>query len=388
MRFFLLATTFLLFGGLSLAANFSDNDRIPEWAQTPISSLVEAEIITGNSDGTFAPTRPMNRAEFCKVLVNATDAKKYLPLASSFPDVERSDWFFDDVETARYYGWLAGYPNGTFLPGNKINRAEAAKILANAFQLPVLEAQDDEAWYMPYFRTLDTAGLLPYGTSLENLNPNESPNRAEIAEQVARFMVHAGTLPSYQETSTAEANAPSEQASTIEQTNQGAPVEQFQYTESASTSQLPVDASAGTLLLEKDKGLLQKIKVSQNQQNIVAHKIKLRSENGLTEISSFQFRLVGNGSYMAVSDVWLELDGRKITDKVNPTNNLVSLPLKQTKLTVGTSIKTVILKIDISSTAKTGENFRWVLYLPEWIGANTDKKVGFFPIGGSNIEVQ
>ncbi len=384
MKFLLLFSAVVLSGNV-FAADFSDAELIPEWAKEPISALVQEGVLSGNSDGTFAPSRQMNRAEFCKVLVNATGAQKYLPLDSSFPDIQRSDWFFDYVETARYHGWLVGYPDGTFLPGSKINRAEAAKILANAFGLSVAGAAPGEAWYGPYFQALSDNGLLAYGSNLQDLDPQANPTRAEIAEQVARFMARAGTITPLkfaEESSTATPSSPS-----VKSTVPGAVLPNFEYTE-ASPFTTPVNFGAGTLFVEKDLTLPKSVSVSKNQQGIVAHKIKLRTEKGIAEVTGFQFRLIGNISYSAVSDVWLELDGKRITNKVKPTSNVVLLPLKQTRLSVSSTVKTIIMKIDISSSPATGDNFRFVLYLPEWIGANTSKKVGFFPFGGSDVEIK
>jgi len=392
----------VVFGGNVFAADFSDSELIPDWASSAISELTQEGILSGNSDGTFAPSRQMNRAEFCKVLVNATGVQKYLPLESDFPDVQRDDWFFDYVETAKHYGWIDGYPDGTFLPGNKINRAEAAKILANAFELSVAEPASGEAWYGPYFQALSDNGLLAYGTSPEDLYPQISPSRAEIAEQVSRFMVRAGTLDnSLTEEATTTPTGSSNTSSTtttsttsthtVPSTVPGAVIPSslpdFEYTEKDPFA-TKVNSSAGTLYLEKDATLSKGAQVSANQQNITVHKLKLRSENGAVEITGFQFRLIGNANYLAVSDAWLEMDGKQITTKVKPTSNVVTFPLKQTKLSVGSNGKTIVMKIDMSGSPKSGDNFRWVLYLPEWIGANTAKKVGFFPFGGTNVTVK
>lgn len=43
-----------------------------------------------------------------------------------YPDVKEKDWYFQPVQKAARLGMLAGYPDGTFRPGNYLTRAEYA----------------------------------------------------------------------------------------------------------------------------------------------------------------------------------------------------------------------------------------------------------------------
>lgn len=49
--------------------------------------------------------------------------------ASGFPDVEDGAWYAGAVEWATQSGIITGYPDGTFRPGEAVNRAEAAVML-------------------------------------------------------------------------------------------------------------------------------------------------------------------------------------------------------------------------------------------------------------------
>lgn len=384
MRVFFIAAI-ALFLNLNIASaaleGFSDRTAIPDWAHSSIATLSEKEVMSGNSDGTFAPDRPMNRAEFCKVLVQATGVEKYLPLESSFPDVERSDWFFDYVETAHEYGWLEGYPDGTFQPGSKINRAEAAKIMANAFGLEVAPEAEDEPWYKKYFRTLLQKELLPHGAEYTDLKPNHNPTRSEIAEQLFRIMKKTGHLTSFDIVQADDVPEPNQTE------NSNSAPESFTYQSPETIQTLPAEQDAGTLYIYKDESLPKKKTVSKNQRDVIAHQLKLQSKNGIVELAGLQFRRVGNGIYSDFNDLWLEEAGRRISDRIHPYKELIHIPLKQTRLAIGSSIKKITLKVDMSQTAKSGNNSRWVLHIPEWIDANTEKKVGFFPFGGISIEV-
>jgi hypothetical protein len=376
MRFFF-AFAFVFSLGLNTSfanPNFSDQSDIPDWAGIPISVLVQKDVLAGNSDGSFKPFRNVNRAEFCKILVQATDAKKFVPRSSSFPDIETSDWFFPYVETAKHHGWIAGYPDGTFRPGGHINRAEVAKILANAFEFQTGESQEGEHWYETFFHTLNENDLLAHGTEFQTLDPESKPSRAEISEQIFRAMKKVGKISALdfpEIEGIGEADTPSS----------------FEYTPPASqSSSVAVDEDAGKLYIEKSASLPKDTPTRKGATNVTAHRLQLVSKEGLSEISAFQFRRIGNGTYSDFANIWIEANGTAITNKIKPSNDLVRIPLSQA-LTSGISAQEVTIKVDMASNAKTGSS-RWVLFLPEWIEANTETKIGFFPIGGTDVEIE
>ena len=134
---------------------------------------------------TLRPDRTINRAEFLKVLVNATGVDLARPVKPHFPDVQPEHWFYIYIETAKAQGWVNGYPDGTFKPGNEINRAEIAKVLTEAFNLDSPEVADPR-WYAKYVLTLNEQGLMPYQVLSQSFNPAHIPTRAEVFEQIFR----------------------------------------------------------------------------------------------------------------------------------------------------------------------------------------------------------
>ena len=46
-----------------------------------------------------------------------------------FSDVSANAWYYHYVMGAAQYGWITGYPDGTFRPESKITRAELAAII-------------------------------------------------------------------------------------------------------------------------------------------------------------------------------------------------------------------------------------------------------------------
>ena len=110
-----------------------------------ILQITERGIISGYSDETFRPESQINRAEFLKVLVEATkDPDLNITGTNCFPDVT-TEWFAPYVCYAKARGWVSGYDDGDFRPSNPVNRAEALKVLAKAFNWAVVNTGG--VWY-------------------------------------------------------------------------------------------------------------------------------------------------------------------------------------------------------------------------------------------------
>lgn len=69
------------------------------------------------------------------------NAKGFWPEGSiNFSDVKNGSWFYSAVARAVAAGYVKGYSDGSFKPGNTITRAEAAVMIANAARLSANEA--------------------------------------------------------------------------------------------------------------------------------------------------------------------------------------------------------------------------------------------------------
>lgn len=67
-----------------------------------------------------------------------------------YPDVLRTDWFYDSVEKVSKLGYFQGDSSGNFRPGTTITRAEFAKVMAN-----VLDVNTD------FYRGMDSFSDVP-----------------------------------------------------------------------------------------------------------------------------------------------------------------------------------------------------------------------------------
>jgi hypothetical protein len=120
---------------LSDTNSFTDveNER---WSNRAISTLFNADIITGYPDGTFRPSDPITRAEFATIAAKFDELE--LGGTSKFTDIS-GHWAEDYIISSELKGWINGYPDLTFRPEQDITRAEAMTLINNVLERKVPE---------------------------------------------------------------------------------------------------------------------------------------------------------------------------------------------------------------------------------------------------------
>lgn len=138
-----------------------------------IEYVKDQGIVDGYPNGLYEPWRPINRAEFVKILISTKYEAADIEACndSSFSDVPSTEWYFHYVCLAKKMGVIDGYPDGTFQPSNEVNFAEAAKIVVNTLAGgPVRDGiAADTEWYIPYAKKLELLKAIPVEISGYNL---------------------------------------------------------------------------------------------------------------------------------------------------------------------------------------------------------------------------
>lgn len=131
-------------------------DREPLWDavdtthEAAIRAMVDAGVVSGYADGSFGPNDPVTRGQLSSMLVGALD----LDVSTDDAAVDAASHGLVDVDDTTHEhavvavvseGIAAGYPDGTFRPGDPVTRGQAATFLANAFGLEVAVPQDGSA---------------------------------------------------------------------------------------------------------------------------------------------------------------------------------------------------------------------------------------------------
>ena len=104
-------------------------DDVPDsaWHSDAVNTLASLGMIKGVGDNKFEPDRSITRSEFTAIAMRFT--KGTADGENSFSDVSADDWFYAQVVGSAKYGWISGYPDGTFRPNNTITRAEVTTIV-------------------------------------------------------------------------------------------------------------------------------------------------------------------------------------------------------------------------------------------------------------------
>lgn len=116
------------------------------WYATPVNTLASLGILSGVGDGQFDPERSITRAEFTVIAMKFANTSG--GGVNIFSDVNEDDWFYSAVVDSTQYGWINGYPDGTFRPEATISRAEVTVIvnhmLGRAADRPYVIAHEEE----------------------------------------------------------------------------------------------------------------------------------------------------------------------------------------------------------------------------------------------------
>ncbi|MBN3993277.1 MAG: S-layer homology domain-containing protein [Nostoc sp. NMS2] len=187
--------------------------NLPAIAQVPettsgipsdsIQQVIAAKLMTNFSDGNFYPERLVSRAELAAIMVKAfrLDKREAVNKANLvIPDVPRSYWAFNDIQTVLKTDIMKGYRGNEFFPNQKVTKAEALAIFAQAygvFQFPdeavneILASHPDEksipTWARKAIATVATEGFL--NTDAQgNISPLKPVTRGDMAYVLSKYL--------------------------------------------------------------------------------------------------------------------------------------------------------------------------------------------------------
>ena len=216
-----------LLASTAFAAIFPDvPDSDPH--KTNIELLVGLKVINGNPDGTFAPNREVNRAEFLAMTYRAIGRKPATAPRHLFKDVVIGSWYQLIVDDAAAAGFVQGYSDSTFRPEQSVKRVEALKIMAEVMGMSVPELTQNSrdvvrfsdvplgAWYVKYLYHVYASGILPVPGQDGNLfHPDRPLLRKEAASYIAnalRYITYEGDKEEAAASSAASPRSASSQA--------------------------------------------------------------------------------------------------------------------------------------------------------------------------------
>lgn len=174
---------------LALPAGAADVVRFSDVTDRRTSVAVESlrlmGVLDGYSDRTFRPDAPVNRGQFCKMVVYAMGGEDELGLYNTvtiFPDVRPSHWASGYINMVSRKGVIAGYPDGRFHPEQSVTVGQAVTIL-----LRMLGYKDENIggiWPASYMAKAAEIGL----TERVGMNGNAVLSRKLAAELILNLL--------------------------------------------------------------------------------------------------------------------------------------------------------------------------------------------------------
>lgn len=97
-----------------------------QWHNKAVSTMAKLGIVKGRRADRFDPDASITRAEFAAICARFNT--KPVENSGSFSDIS-GHWAENEIERAAAFGWISGYPDGTFRPDARITRAEAMTMI-------------------------------------------------------------------------------------------------------------------------------------------------------------------------------------------------------------------------------------------------------------------
>lgn len=115
------------------------NDISGHWAEKYITYLNEEGVINPSATtGDYSPEEKVMRAEFMRYINRAFHFTEKAEI--SYTDVQPADWYYETVQIAEKYGYIAGVGDGKMDPEGYVTREQAATIIGRLYKTTTADA--------------------------------------------------------------------------------------------------------------------------------------------------------------------------------------------------------------------------------------------------------
>jgi len=126
---------------------------------------------------------------FAYTIVGLNNFRKEQTYDSTFTDIQKTDWYYDNVVSSYEYSIMTGKEAGVFDPKGNITIAEAITVAVRInsiyqYELPPLFELVEGEWYTPYVVYALDSGII----ASEYVDYNAPATRAEFAKILANSM--------------------------------------------------------------------------------------------------------------------------------------------------------------------------------------------------------
>lgn len=167
---------------------FSDISK-DHWAAPSILESYQKFIITGYEDGTFRPNHPIQR-QHVAVMIGRTLQLEKKTAFKPFPDVNMDMPYYYEIMKTQQAKIFSGNEKG-FEPQKSLTRAQMAKIIVEAFDLPITSAHPfpdvpKAHWANDYIASLYAAGITTGSDG--KYKPNDPVTRTHFTVFLSRTL--------------------------------------------------------------------------------------------------------------------------------------------------------------------------------------------------------
>lgn len=175
-----------------------------------IQQVISAKWMTNAPDGNFHPERLLSRAELAAIMVKAFRLDKRQAVSKEnvvVPDVPASNWAFNDIQIVLKTDIMKGYRGNLFFPNQRVTRAEALAIFAQAYGVfqfdddtvnETLSSHPDAAsipsWAKRAIATVVSEGFVNTD-SQGNISPLRPMTRGDMAYVLSKYLQRQRQLP-------------------------------------------------------------------------------------------------------------------------------------------------------------------------------------------------
>jgi len=172
----------------TVVQNFTDIGG--HWAATQVEKWNARGVVQGDH-GKFEPDRALTRAEWVALINRAFQLPNVK--SSQFSDVQETDWYASEIQSAVAAGYIEGYEDGQFKPTANLSREQAAVTLAKLLKLKqdntvsVSFNDDDQisGWSKSSVYAAVNSGLMR-GYASQEFHPKDHLTRAEAIVMLDR----------------------------------------------------------------------------------------------------------------------------------------------------------------------------------------------------------
>ncbi|GAX41225.1 hypothetical protein NIES4075_21940 [Tolypothrix sp. NIES-4075] len=173
------------------------SDLAGHWAADFVQALASKNLINSLPDGTFAPDKPMTRADYAALVAAAFNPVPRYP-APDFIDVPKDFWAYNAIQIAAMGGFVGGKSDRTFSPHQNVQRLQVIVSLVNGLKLPPAQSDallcySDRNTILDYARTVVATAtqqkIVVNYPNPKQIEPSRFATRAEVAAMVYQALV-------------------------------------------------------------------------------------------------------------------------------------------------------------------------------------------------------